>query len=174
MQMIVNETKVSTVDVSRSSDMEPDKFLTLWLKLHGWTSKPLLIFASAELIEKTLPQLKALAEEGCLSSVTLDEMDMIDRSSTGGRGVYTNLTERLRQHCEGVKFIFLSGTVTTRGLLSLLPTTSITQHTPDAVKPLLVIHERALSDSLSFHVERKVNDEQVSLEIHICSDLDAV
>ena len=99
---------------------------------------------------------------------------MIDRSNTGGRGVYTNLTEQLRQHCEGVKFIFLSGTVTPRGLVSLLPTRSIAQCTPDAVKPLLVIHERALADSLSFHVERKINDEQVSLEIQLCSGFDAV
>jgi hypothetical protein len=127
----------------------------------------LIIFASAELIELRLPQLKALAEEGCLSSITVDEMDMIDRSHAGGHGVYTNLTEQLRQQCKGVKFIFLSGTITTRGLVSLLPTISIAQDTSDAEKPLVAMHERALADSLSFRVERKVNDDQVCLEIEL-------
>ena len=90
---------------------------------------------------------------------------MIDRSRSSSRSVYTNLTEKLRQHCVGVKFIFLSGTVTSRGLVSLFPTKSNAENPPDAAKPLLLIHERALADSLSFHVERKVNDEQVSIEI---------
>ena len=128
-------------------------------------SKPLLLFATPELIEQRLPQLKVLAAEGFLSSVTVDEVDMMDRRRGGFRGVYTNLAEKLRLHCGGAKFIFLSGTITTRGLVSLLPSVSIAQQLPEVTKPLLVIHERALADSLSFHVERKVNDEQVGLKI---------
>jgi hypothetical protein len=49
--------------------------------------------------------------------------------------------------------------------VSLFPTKLNAENPPDAAKPLLLIRERALADSLSFHVERKVNDEQVSLEI---------
>jgi hypothetical protein len=119
------------------------------------------LFASPELIEPRLEQLQTLAEDGFLSSVSVDEMDMIDRSHQGFRGVYATLLEKLRLHCHGAKFIFLSGTITARGLVTLVPSTSIFQDASKRSKPLLLMHERALADSLSFYVERKTSDEQV-------------
>jgi hypothetical protein len=105
--------------------------------------------------------LKALADDCVLSNITIDEVDMIQQSNATYRGVYTELLQKLRKHCLGVKFIFLSGTITTLGLVGLLRPTSITQAPPDEEKPALYVHDRALADSLSFHVERKTNDEQV-------------
>jgi hypothetical protein len=111
-------------------------------------------------------QLGALAEEGCLKSITIDEMDMIEQSHGSYRGVYTHLLERLRSHCIGVKFMFLSGTITTKGLVSLLPPGSLTNTYTSDEKPVLFLSQRALADSLSFRVERKANDEQVRFKDH--------
>ena len=119
----------------------------------------MLIFSTPELIELRMRQLGVLARDGVIATITIDEVDMIERSH--GRQVYTSLLPKLREHCEGAKFIFLSGTITVGGLVSLLPQTWIDRTIPDDEKTAFCIHDRALPDCLSFHVERKINDEQV-------------
>jgi hypothetical protein len=140
--------------------------LTLIFEASTWISKPLILFATPELIEPRLSQLGDLADEGCLKAITIDEMDMIEQSHGSYRGVYAHLLERLRNYCSGVKFMFLSGTITTRGLVSLLPPGSLTTTYSNDEKPVLFLSQRALADSLSFRVERKTNDEQVRFWIN--------
>ena len=123
----------------------------------------MLIFSTPELIESRMGQLEALAQDSVITTITINEVDMIERSH--GRRVYTSLLPKLRQHCEGAKFIFLSGTITVGGLVSLLPTNLIDRTIPEEEKTALLIHDRALSDCLSFHVERKVNEEQVCCDM---------
>lgn len=129
----------------------------------GWKGKPLLIFSTPELIESKMRQLEVLAHDGVIATITIDEVDMIERSH--GRQVYTSLLPKLREHCEGAKFIFLSGTITVGGLVSLLPPNLIDRTIPQDEKTALFIHDRALPDCLSFHVERKINEEQVGCDM---------
>jgi hypothetical protein len=144
-----------------------DSLLTYPQEAGGWEGMPLLIFSTPELIESRMRQLEVLARHGVIATITINEVDMIERGH--GRRVYTGLLPKLRQHCEGAKFLFLSSTITVGGLVSLLPTNWIDQTIPEEKKTSLLINDRALPDCLSFHVERKVNEEQVCCHACCCS-----
>jgi hypothetical protein len=121
-------------------------------------SMSLLVFATPELVANCMSQLEAISAHHCLASITIDEVDMIQQGN--GREVYMNIVSHIRQALQGgPKLLFLSGTITPTGLLGVLPPASVALNEKE--KPALFVNSRALSNTLSFHVERKVSDKQV-------------
>lgn len=132
------------------------------------SEKPFIIFTTPELLESRLSQLEQFSELGLLKNITIDEVDEIEISQTNSRRAYTKLLGKLREHCPSTKFIFLSATVSAVGLVDLLPVAiSSNQHPSIQQKPMLFLHDRALADSLSFEVERKCDNEQVKIHLHV-------
>ena len=88
-----------------------------------------------------------------------DEFDYAAECTENYRKDYIGIIPKLREQCPGILFTLLSATARRSHMIDL----SCEMMQNATAVPKLFSHNRALSDSLSFSVERKINAEQVQL-----------
>mmetsp|Transcript_15738 Transcript_15738/g.35423 ORF Transcript_15738/g.35423 Transcript_15738/m.35423 type:complete len:2029 (+) Transcript_15738:194-6280(+) len=135
------------------------------------SNKPLLLYVTAEMAvnEIFLDYLKDINSYGKLHRIVIDEFDYAAESTEQYRQAYKNLGE-IRKACSDVPFMFLSATIKGNLFLEMLDDVldMDSLSTGENYKQLrLVVTPRLISDSLSFSVVRKRdNDQATDLMVH--------
>jgi len=122
--------------------------------------KVLILFATPELVEQdgVLQQLERMYKSKKMTRCVFDEFDV---SADNHRSVYKGILSKLSKNLPDVPFMFLSATTDQKDLLSFLSDLPRVK----TEKPHLFVHDRPISNALSFYVERKEGHEQVSRRI---------
>jgi hypothetical protein len=152
--------------VSRAGDRLTEIANTLqkvhWDKKATTPASTWILFCTPELAiqGRVVKELQRIASLGELKRIVLDEFDV---AADGTREAYLDIIPKYRQHIPKVKFTCLSATTCRSDISELLARLLTGKDEASAkLKPQIFSHDRPISESLAFSVERKISTKQVS------------
>jgi superfamily II DNA helicase RecQ len=149
-QRKVRVTKLLSREDTKSHPEEPYGPDYLWSLVHNTQNieMPLIIFTTPELLSTCTEEkgpIQALAKQGKMSLIVLDEFDYIDECHQQHRNAYTTIVPDLKRAVEHlhIPFLYLSATGSNYRMHDILFTIS---NLRASSKPILVQTEQILPD----------------------------